>query len=181
MPASVLTPKQMRFVAEYLIDNNGTQAAIRAGYSEKTAVNQGSRLLTNPHVKRAVWKGNHRLMLNAEVTAAAVRAEMKKIGFANIDSFLDRTAGEAYVDFSDCSAEEMAAVSEITTEYYTEGNGDDAKTVKRVKFKMHNKEAALTNLARMEGAFKDSVVVSGKDGAPLFAPMTFVKMKPADG
>jgi len=42
-----LTPKQQRFCEEYMIDLNATQAAIRAGYSEKTAKQQGSRLLTN--------------------------------------------------------------------------------------------------------------------------------------
>ena len=42
-----LTPKQQRFVEEYTIDSNATQAAIRAGYSERTAQQQGSRLLLN--------------------------------------------------------------------------------------------------------------------------------------
>lgn len=48
--AGGLTLKQQRFVHEYLKDQNGTQAAIRTGYSEKTAKQQGSRLLTDPHV-----------------------------------------------------------------------------------------------------------------------------------
>ena len=46
-----LTPKQKMFVEEYLIDLNATQAAIRAGYSEKTAYSQGERLLKNVEVK----------------------------------------------------------------------------------------------------------------------------------
>lgn len=49
-----LTLKQERFVAEYLIDLNATQAAIHAGYSERTAKQQGSRLLTNADVSAAV-------------------------------------------------------------------------------------------------------------------------------
>lgn len=49
-----LTPKQQRFVEEYLIDLNATQAAIRAGYSAKTAKQQGGRLLTNVDVSEAV-------------------------------------------------------------------------------------------------------------------------------
>jgi phage terminase small subunit len=47
---SELTPKQQRFCEEYVVDCNGTQAAIRAGYSEKTAVEQASRLLINVKV-----------------------------------------------------------------------------------------------------------------------------------
>jgi phage terminase small subunit len=49
-----LTPKQERFVAEYLIDLNATQAAIRSGYSEKTARSQGQRMLTNVDIVAAV-------------------------------------------------------------------------------------------------------------------------------
>lgn len=49
-----LTAKQQRFVEEYLVDLNATQAAIRAGYSEKTAKQQGARLLTNVDVAAAV-------------------------------------------------------------------------------------------------------------------------------
>ena len=49
-----LTPKQERFVEEYLIDLNATQAAIRAGYSAKTAEAQGSRLLSNVNVSALV-------------------------------------------------------------------------------------------------------------------------------
>ena len=51
MAEKKMTPKQQRFCDEYLIDLNATQAAIRAGYSEKTAKEQGSRLLTNVNVK----------------------------------------------------------------------------------------------------------------------------------
>ena len=51
-----LTPKQQRFVDEYLIDLNATQAAIRAGYSEKTAQQMGSRLLLNVVIQEAIAK-----------------------------------------------------------------------------------------------------------------------------
>lgn len=51
-----LTAKQQRFVDEYLIDLNATQAAIRAGYSEKTARSQGQRLLTNVDIARVIKK-----------------------------------------------------------------------------------------------------------------------------
>ncbi|WP_296193672.1 MULTISPECIES: terminase small subunit [unclassified Psychrobacter] len=52
-----LTAKQQRFKDEYLIDNNATQAAIRAGYSKKTAKSQGQRLLTNVDIKAAIKAG----------------------------------------------------------------------------------------------------------------------------
>lgn len=51
---SKLTEKQKRFVEEYLIDLNATQAAIRAGYSPKTAYSAGQRLLKNVEVRKAI-------------------------------------------------------------------------------------------------------------------------------
>ena len=62
-----ITPKQQRFVTEYLIDLNATQAAIRAGYSRKTAQQQGSRLLTNVVVKRAIAAQQDRQLKSVEV------------------------------------------------------------------------------------------------------------------
>lgn len=50
----MLTPKQQIFVKEYLVDLNGTQAAIRAGYSERTANEQAARLLAKVSVQQAV-------------------------------------------------------------------------------------------------------------------------------
>ena len=50
----MLTAKQARFVAEYQVDLNATQAAIRAGYSEHTAMQQGSRLLSKVEIREAV-------------------------------------------------------------------------------------------------------------------------------
>jgi phage terminase small subunit len=67
-----LTPKQAAFVREYLVDLNATQAAIRAGYSEKTADQQASRLLTNVKVQEAVTKGREKLAHKVEVTTERV-------------------------------------------------------------------------------------------------------------
>lgn len=64
----MLTDKQQRFVDEYLIDMNATQAAIRTGYSEKTAKQQGSRLLTNVDVLAAVKAGQAKVAERIEVT-----------------------------------------------------------------------------------------------------------------
>ncbi|MCT8281763.1 terminase small subunit [Xanthomonas translucens] len=73
-----LSPKQQRFVSEYLKDQNATQAAIRAGYSKGTAKQQGSRLLTNADVAAAVNKGQRRVAKKAEVTADSLMAELEQ-------------------------------------------------------------------------------------------------------
>ena len=67
-----LTEKQKRFVAEYLIDLNATQAAMRAGYSPKTANEQGARLLANASVRQMVAEGAQKRIRKAEVTAQDV-------------------------------------------------------------------------------------------------------------
>lgn len=73
-----LPPKQQRFVQEYLQDHNGTQAAIRAGYSESTARQQGSRLLTDPRVLAAVRAGQKKVAKKAEVTVDSLMAELEQ-------------------------------------------------------------------------------------------------------
>lgn len=67
-----LTPKQQRFVSEYLIDLNATQAAIRAGYSVKTAQEQSSRLLSKAIIADAVADGARNHVARADVTAQDV-------------------------------------------------------------------------------------------------------------
>jgi phage terminase small subunit len=77
-----MTPKQERFVAEYLANGlNATQAAVAAGYSERTAQQQGSRLLLNTDVAFAVSGKTTQLMNKLEITAKMVLQEMGKLAF----------------------------------------------------------------------------------------------------
>jgi phage terminase small subunit len=73
-----LSEKQKRFVNEYLIDLNATQAAIRAGYSKKTANEQASRLLANVNVSAYVEKKQERLAKKAEISQEWVN-NLKKV------------------------------------------------------------------------------------------------------
>lgn len=74
-----LTDKQQAFVREYLIDFNGTQAAIRAGYSEKTAKSQASQLLTNEDVSEALKKGVEDLDNKADLTKLNLLERLQSI------------------------------------------------------------------------------------------------------
>ncbi|WP_367346460.1 terminase small subunit [Stenotrophomonas bentonitica] len=76
--AGGLTPKQQRFVSEYLKDHNGTQAAIRTGYSERTAKQQGSRLLAERRIQAAVRAGQQKVAKKAEVTVDSLMAELEQ-------------------------------------------------------------------------------------------------------
>ncbi len=76
--ASKLTAKQQRFVEEYQIDLNATQAAIRAGYSKKTAYSQGQRLLKHVEVQKALEIGREELSQTTQMSAAWVIDELRK-------------------------------------------------------------------------------------------------------
>jgi phage terminase small subunit len=70
-----MTPKQQRFVAEYAVDLNATQAAIRAGYSEHTAGQQGFELLKRPEIAAAVAQSGTDAITRLQVTAEMIAAE----------------------------------------------------------------------------------------------------------
>jgi len=76
---SKLTPKQKQFVAEYLVDLNATQAAIRAGYSVKTANEQGARLLAHVSVSAATKAAMDKRAAKAERTAAEVLKDIQAV------------------------------------------------------------------------------------------------------
>jgi phage terminase small subunit len=79
-----VTPKQERFVAEYLKDLNATQAAIRAGYSAKNADVDGPRLLGNAGITAAIAAGRARQLAAADLTAIRTLEEIRRLGFSDI-------------------------------------------------------------------------------------------------
>lgn len=84
-----LTAKQERFVGEYLLDLNATQAAIRAGYSEKTAKSQGQRLLTNVDVARALSEAQAKRAERTEIDADWVLRRLGEEATADLADILD--------------------------------------------------------------------------------------------
>ena len=84
-----MTPKQRRFVAEYLIDLDATHAAIRAGFSKKSASSLGYQLLQHPSVRKAVIAGKALQLDRAELTAARVLEELRRIAFTDVRGFFD--------------------------------------------------------------------------------------------
>ena len=112
-----LTPKQERFVREYRVDVTATQAAIRAGYSKKTAQEQSSRLLSNVMFSAAIAKGQHALAEKTGVTAEKVIAELALIGFANMRDYLNLSDPEKpMVDLSNLTPERVSMIAEVTYE-----------------------------------------------------------------
>lgn len=86
-----LTEKQKRFVAEYLVDLNATQAAIRAGYSEKTAEQMGYQLLQKTSVQKAVQIAMKDRQQRTEITQDMVLDELGKVAFSKAADYTDST------------------------------------------------------------------------------------------
>lgn len=83
-----LTAKQQCFVNEYLIDLNATQAAIRAGYSEKTAHVIGHENLNKPKLQASIQAAMLERATNTGITAERVLSEIAKLAFVNPQDFL---------------------------------------------------------------------------------------------
>jgi phage terminase small subunit len=163
-----LTPKQERFVAEYLIDLNATQAAKRAGYSERTAGSQAFDLLKKPEIAAAVQARRGKLAEKLEVTQERVVAELAKLGFANMADYMRASPdGDPFLDFSALTRDQAAALIEVTVDDFIDGRGEDARAVRRVKFKLADKRAALVDLGKHLGMFTDKVSIGGADGGPV--------------
>ncbi len=163
-----LNRRQRRFVAEYLIDLNATQAAIRAGYSKRTAQPCSARLLSNAIVADAVAAAQAERIARVEIEADAVIRELAKIGFANmLDYITIGKDGDAYVDLSKLTREQAAAIGEITVEDFIDGRGEDARAVRKIKFKLADKRGALVDLGRHFALFTDNHRLAGADGKPL--------------
>jgi len=157
-----LTEKQKRFADEYLIDLNATQAALRAGYSKKTAYSIGQENLKKPEIQTYIQERQKEREKRTEITQDQVLAELAKIGFASITDFLEYKTvqrvieyrnGEPVIDWAmmvdaiDSSEVDGAAISEISVS--KDGT---------FKFKLHNKLDALDKLGRHLGLFEKSNV-----------------------
>lgn len=158
-----LTPRQQRFVEEYLCDLNATQAAIRAGYSERAAHVTGARLLRNAKVSAAIAKGREEMSKRTEVTQERVLQEYARIAFADIrDLFVWDEDKAAYVPSKELTADQAAAISavEAETRHFTTEAGTE--TTIKLKLKTYDKKGALDSIARHLGMFVDKVEHSGE-------------------
>ena len=168
--------KKTLFAKEYLADLNATQAAIRAGYSEKTAKQQACRLLAREDVQAAIQKEMNKRARRTEITADKVLEEYAKLGFSDVTDYLqvvtervlvghDKETGEPISDISqfvlmkdtaDIPPEKLAAISEV--KQHKDGS---------ISFKLHDKRGALDSIAKHLGMFTERIEHTGKDGGPI--------------
>ena len=88
------------------------------------------------------------------ITKARVITELAKIGFANMQDYMKvGPSGDPVLDFSAITRDQAAALVEVTVEDFRDGRGDDARDVRRVKFKLADKKGALVDIGRELGMF----------------------------
>lgn len=155
-----LTPKQARFVDEYLVDLNATQAAIRAGYSKKTAGQIGERLLKKVEIQQALAERMKAREKRTEITQDMVLRELAKIAFGDQRRVMEwGPAGVKLRDSTQITDDEAAIVAEVS-ETITANGGT-------LKLKTHDKVGALKLLGDHLGMFKQQVELTGKGGGPI--------------
>ncbi len=143
-----LTAKQQRFCDEYLIDLNATQAAIRAGYSAKTADQQGSRMLTNVKVQQEIAEKMAERSKRTGINQDRVLQEIAKLALVNIDDVVDLETGRVR---KTATKEDLACIQSIKikpTEFGTE---------REIKF--YDKKGSLELAGKHLGMFKDKAEV----------------------
>ena len=143
-----LTPKQAAFVKEYLIDKNATQAAIRAGYSAKTADRIGPELLGKTCVEAAVNRNLIKQQERTEVTADRVLRELANIAFADTRKIYREDGSiKSPGELDDRTASALAG---IDTE---ERDGEDGYRAYTRKVKQWDKVKALELLGKHLGLY----------------------------
>jgi phage terminase small subunit len=142
-----MTNKQKRFCDEYLIDLNATQAAIRAGYSVKSAADMGSENLRKPQIRARIGKAMAVQSKRTGVTTDRVVRELAKVAFANSHDVID------YDDARD----DTAAVASVRVKTIPTKDGPGIER----EVKMHDKLKALELLGRRCGMFTDKIEHSG--------------------
>ncbi len=145
-----MTKKQKRFVEEYLIDLNATQAAIRAGYSPDTAGSIGAENLKKPEIKSRIDKAMAERSRRTGINQDRVLQELARIGFAKITDVVDPETAEIRTDASD---DDLACIQSIKIK------PNEFGTEREVK--LYDKKAALVDLGKHLGLFKDKVELSG--------------------
>ena len=144
-----MTDKQKRFVDEYLIDLNATQAAIRAGYKPDNAQQMGSENLSKPVISSAIAKAMAERSKRTGINQDRVIRELARIGFAKITDIVDPETAKIR---ENASEDDLACIQAIKIK------PNEVGTEREVK--LYDKKSALVDLGKHLGMFKDRMDLS---------------------
>jgi len=166
-----LSPKQLRFCREYVIDYNGTQAAIRSGYSKKTANEQSAQLLAKLSIQEEVSRLKSLQYKRLQMSADEVLAELSLIARADLAQAFEPDGNLKPIHSMPDSI--RRALSGIDTEELFDGQGEEREMVGFTKkIKLFDKIRALGYLGEHFGMFKGE----NAGGVQIFTQMGAVKV-----
>jgi phage terminase small subunit len=158
-----LNDKQKRFALEYLKDLNATQAAIRAGYSKKTAYAQGQRLLKHVEVKEVAQHKGRAAFEKLDISVDRVLNEIARLAFLDPRKFYDEAGNlKAITELDDDTAAALAGMEvEEAYEHFGKGQAKPTGLLKKIKFA--DKSKNLEMLGRYHKLFTDKVEITNLD------------------
>ena len=168
-----ISERHLQVVDNYFSNGfNKYQAMKDAGYEETTAYHGHGRVFRTPSVVMEIARRRLEMRQRQSINDERVLQEYANIAFSSLGDLMQYDDdGSAYLDFSLMTPNMQAAVSEFTVEEYTEGRGEGAEKVKRIKIKLGDKKGALDALAKHLGLLSDTNVTVVADSA-LVAALT---------
>lgn len=145
-----MTPKQAAFIAEYLVDKNATRAAIRAGYSKKTAEWIGPQLLGKTHVRQAIDAALAKQADTLEITAERILRERARLAFLDPGKLFD--ADGQPIPIQNLDPDTRACIVGIEVQEQFEGHGEERRFIGYVKkYRLAAKDSSLAALEKRFG------------------------------
>jgi len=155
--------RRTRFIKEYLKDQNATRAAEAAGYSPKTAGQQGHRLLKNVQIREEIENANSKVNAKLEISVERVKLELARLAYYDPRAYWN--ADGSAKPITDLDEDSARAIGGFEMAELFEGKGDERNLAGYVKkFKLADKCKALELLGRNLKMFTDKVEVSGDEG-----------------
>lgn len=139
----MLKPKQLRFIEEYLIDLNATQAAIRAGYSKKTAYSIADENLKKPEIQAEIKRRQEELLRKSNITQDRVRLEIARLAFNDPRAVFDEKGN--LLPVKEWSSDTAAAISSIEVTELIDNSGKVIGQTKKIKFWDKGKQLELAS------------------------------------
>lgn len=161
-----LSAKQRRFIDEYLLDLNATQAAIRAGYSVKTASVIGCENLTKPKIATAIEQAQRQRAEQTGITQERVLEEVALLAFSDLTHYTVSDNGDVQL-MAGAPAGAMRAVQSIKRRITERGSGDDHCITREVEIKLWDKPGPLKLAGQHVGLFIEKHEHTGKNGKPI--------------
>ena len=166
-----LSPKQQRFIDEFCIDQNATQAYKRAGYkvtNEKSAKACGGRLYCNPIIRAEIDARLAILAVETRMTAKEAHREIACIARSDIGDIIDMTGPAPRLrPVNEIPETARRAIKSVKVKRYVEGAGENASEVELMEFTFWDKLAANIVVLRSHGELKEKVEHSGPGGAAI--------------